>query len=159
MSLELSSRNVKSRHDLLQKWHAVAYCGDMSRTDATREIADQTNYEIGENVTTLRRRRKMTIKQVGALIGVGESAASYKLSGSNPWQAHEVRIIADYFGVRVGVLYGDEELPRPTAPAHVTRLDPTRNANSRLPDYESDSSAAVVDLSSWRGTRREKAGA
>ncbi|GAB3805588.1 hypothetical protein GCM10028798_27700 [Humibacter antri] len=97
-------------------------------------MADQTNYAIGDNVATLRRRNKMTLKQVGALIGVGESAASLKLNGINPWQAHEVRILADHFGVKVGVLFGDDPMPNPTAPARIRRLDSTRNAKRPLSD-------------------------
>lgn len=116
----------------------------MAETVRAHEVADITDVIIGENVATLRRRANLTVKQVGDLIAVGESAASYKIKGTNPWKAKEVRILADRFHVSVGVLYGDDPMPLPTAPARVTRLDPSKNSGKNMNRYIA--AASVIDF-------------
>lgn len=95
----------------------------------TRDQAYDLYYAIGDRADTLRRRRRMTQKQLGMTIGITESAMSYKLSGQNPWTAYEVATVARALAVTIGVLYGDEPMPEPTRPARITRIDTSKNAD------------------------------
>ena len=85
-------------------------------------------YALADRARTLRGRMPgLTLSKCGNLMGVTESMASLKFKGSK-WSAFEVRVMAEAFGVHVGVLYGDEPMPEPTRPAMVTTLDPSKNA-------------------------------
>jgi hypothetical protein len=84
----------------------------LSAMDLERETVDDLDYEIGDRVNTLMRRQRHTRQSLGAILGIGPSAMSMKLSGRRTWTARDVKVAAHALEVTVGVLYGEEPMPR-----------------------------------------------
>ena len=77
----------------------------------------QFDAEVGERVTTLRKRVGLSQKALASALNVTESTMSGKIA-AGPWYAHELGVIADLVGSSLDVLYGLEDIP----PAPVASL-------------------------------------
>jgi hypothetical protein len=115
----------------LHYWRFLSYAGDMPKTSKKNlELEDREAdlyFALADRARTLRGRNpRLTLAVCGELMGITESMASLKFKGSK-WSAFEVRVMADAFQVKTGVLYGDEPMPEPTRPAVITVLDTSKN--------------------------------
>lgn len=77
----------------------------------------QFDAEVGERITTLRKRAGLSQKALAAAINVTESTMSGKIT-AGPWYAHELGVIAKLVGSTLDVLYGIDDIP----PAPVASL-------------------------------------
>lgn len=60
------------------------------------------------NIRILRRRRKISMKELGQIVGVAESTISLYETGKREPDLKTLQILADYFGVSVDYLIGHE---------------------------------------------------
>lgn len=77
----------------------------------------QFDAAIGERITTLRKRAKLSQKDLAACINVTEGTMSGKI-GAGPWYGWELGENAQRLHSTLDVLYGLEEMP----PAPITSL-------------------------------------
>ncbi|QFG09709.1 hypothetical protein PBI_PIPP_38 [Gordonia phage Pipp] len=83
----------------------------------TRQPATaETNAAIGELVHQHMWRRKITQTQIGARIGIGQSAVARKLRGERPFAVDELMAIAAFLDVPITDLLPTEPPPGPDAP-------------------------------------------
>ncbi len=109
----------------------MSYTGKMPKPSMKRANLEEREadlyYALADRARTLRGRNpQLTLAKCGDLMGVTESMASLKFKGRK-WSAFEVRVMADAFGVKTSVLYGDDPMPEPTRPAIISTIDTGRN--------------------------------
>lgn len=63
------------------------------------------NLRIGEVTEHLRLWRKETRDEIAVLLGMSTKSLGRRISGSAPWEAWEVKTIADHFGIPVERFY------------------------------------------------------
>lgn len=70
---------------------------------------------MGNRIRELRRARKMTMKQLGEVLGVAESTISQYETGKRQPDNEALLRLGEYFDVTVGFLLGAEQEKAPTA--------------------------------------------
>ena len=77
----------------------------------------QFDAEVGERITTLRKRAGITQKALAGALGVTEGTMSEKIA-AGPWYAWEIAVVADKVNSTIEVIYGAVDMP----PAPVSSL-------------------------------------
>lgn len=62
-------------------------------------------------------RRNVTQMDLAEVLGVAQPAVSRRLHARTPFDANEIGLLADYFGVNPAELLGERPSPRPDSPA------------------------------------------
>jgi transcriptional regulator with XRE-family HTH domain len=87
----------------------------------------QFDAEVGERITTLRKRAGLSQKQLANELNVTESTMSGKFT-AGPWYGHELEVLTSTLNPTLDILYGHVEMP----PAPVSSLVGRRRPRSRL---------------------------
>jgi transcriptional regulator with XRE-family HTH domain len=107
----------------------------------------QFDAEVGERITTLRKRAGLSQKELAYQLNVTESTMSGKIT-AGPWYGHELEVLTDALGTTLDVLYGHVDMP----PAPVSSIVGRRRRRSRLQKDDTQitnwSLAPVTDLTS-----------
>ena len=79
---------------------------------------------FADEVRVLMVRRRMTQADLAEVLDLGQSEVSKRLRGTVPFRFDEIVFIADYFGVSIGALFGEEthKSPRPDGPDGGSRV-------------------------------------
>lgn len=84
-------------------------------SNAEREIAvESMDQAIGRRVHQLMWDRKVTARELAPHVGVDASGLGRRLRGERGWASDEIFVTARYFGVPVGVLFGESIGGRPS---------------------------------------------
>jgi transcriptional regulator with XRE-family HTH domain len=87
----------------------------------------QFDAEVGERITTLRKRAGLSQKQLAHELNVTESTISGKIA-AGPWYGHELEVLTSTLNTTLDILYGHTDMP----PAPVASLVGRRRPRSRL---------------------------
>ena len=115
----VSSRN-QSCCNIGVTWRKVVVMNPKAETVARSELRYQFDAEVGERVTTLRKRVGLTQKALAGALGVNEGTMSEKIT-AGPWYAWEIAVIATKVNSTIDVLYGTAEMPPATVSSIVGR--------------------------------------
>lgn len=124
------------------EWHTMARMAIQGATDGP-----SVDELIGERVHTIMWRSKIPQKEIGALLGIDQSAVSKKLRGQRAWSADDLVRVARRLNVSVGVLFGEE--PPPTGGG----LWAPRGSNPQPTDYKCLSRVLEVDFRARQARR------
>lgn len=68
---------------------------------------------VAEEVRALMARQGVTQMQLVEVLHISQTGVSKRLRGLIPFDANEIGVLAEYFGVRPGELLGEQVSPRP----------------------------------------------
>jgi len=96
-------------HEFVQ---ITSRCGRMMHMSLTisTEIATTT---MGERITMLLFRRKLTKAAVGRIVGLSREQVSRKINGKSPWYFEELAAVAHALDTSIAFLAGETDNPQP----------------------------------------------
>ena len=100
---------------------------------------------VGGEVRGLCARFHLKQSDLARLLNISQGSVSLRFRGAQPFQLHEIEMLAEYFGTTAQVLMGFETEPRPRKPMSPEQWCAHRGSNPGPED-----SGNVVDLASWR---------
>lgn len=113
-----------------------------SHTEHDRS-ADHAAIEVGARIYGMAWKRRISQRELGAVIGVSQGTMGRKLRGSVPITIAELFALASYLGTD----------PRDLLP----RLDSNQQPSGWTDPQVSEVPGVVVDLAAWRARREERA--
>jgi transcriptional regulator with XRE-family HTH domain len=90
---------------------------------------------VAEEVRALMGRHNVTQMQLVDVLGVSQTGVSKRLRGLTPFDANEIGVLADYFGVNPAQLLGEVVSPRPAPDGGSSQSRGGRGSNTLVRSY------------------------
>lgn len=71
---------------------------------------EELERNVSGNVRMFMALRNIGQAELGAILGINQTAVSRKLANKRPWSLHEIRLVAEYFDLAPDLLLDDPEV-------------------------------------------------